>query len=238
MEEPRIKRDSFLSTIIQLLFLLGKVMFNQTMKYYFVTVILLAITVQLSYQVPPKVVNNQTEEVNDTKIVINFEVTNTQRKIHTITNEVNGKKEIVQKDETVITETIVATENPTVQIVTELPVDDVDLDVVEEGRNNAIEIETEGVDQPVVSLQPIPQLRSEENSTELPIIKNCGEHETYHECGPRCYQTCTFASSTIRKSKAVCETGCNPGCYCDSGYVRFNDRCVLPETCPCKYFSF
>lgn len=209
-------------------------MFTSAMKYYFLSVLLLGVTVQLSYQVPPKVVNNQTEEVNDTKIVINFEVTNTQKRIHTITNEVNGQKEVIQQDEVILTESFVVTESPSEELVTEPPVDV----IVEEARNNVIPVGSEAEDEviePVASLKQIPQVDSdpEENSTEA-FVKTCGDHETYQECGPRCYQTCTFAPSTLRKPKAVCETGCNPGCYCNSGYVRFNDRCVLPETCPAR----
>lgn len=78
--------------------------------------------------------------------------------------------------------------------------------------------------------------------TELACTRNNTE---WLACGPRCYQTCGFQPNANRardvkqrKSRAYCassnETGCYAGCFCKSGYVRFNDECVLPIQCPSK----
>lgn len=66
-----------------------------------------------------------------------------------------------------------------------------------------------------------------------------GEHMEWNSCGPRCYQTCAFQPRGVRRARAVCEpssvtTGCYPGCFCKSGYVRINDKCVMPTDCPSK----
>lgn len=63
----------------------------------------------------------------------------------------------------------------------------------------------------------------------------------WNPCGPRCYQTCSIQPRGVRRSRSVCESGmqsangCYPGCYCKSGYVRLNEKCVLPLDCPSEY---
>lgn len=63
----------------------------------------------------------------------------------------------------------------------------------------------------------------------------------WQPCGPRCYQTCAFQPRGAKQGRAVCESianaqaGCYPGCYCKSGYVRLNDKCILPVDCPSEY---
>lgn len=65
-----------------------------------------------------------------------------------------------------------------------------------------------------------------------------GEHMEWNSCGPRCYQTCAFQPRGSRQSRAICESAstsnCYPGCFCASGYVRLNEKCVLPVDCPSK----
>jgi hypothetical protein len=60
----------------------------------------------------------------------------------------------------------------------------------------------------------------------------------WNSCGPRCYQTCAFQPRGSRQSRAICElastTNCYPGCFCASGYVKLNEKCVLPVDCPSK----
>lgn len=64
------------------------------------------------------------------------------------------------------------------------------------------------------------------------------QHMEWLSCGPRCYQTCAFQPRGVRQTRAVCEnvvsTGCYVGCFCKSGYVRINDKCILPVDCPGK----
>jgi Trypsin Inhibitor like cysteine rich domain len=68
------------------------------------------------------------------------------------------------------------------------------------------------------------------------------ENMEWNSCGPRCYQTCAFQPRGVRKSRAVCETasatGCYAACFCKSGYVRINDKCILPVDCPSKLKCF
>lgn len=65
------------------------------------------------------------------------------------------------------------------------------------------------------------------------------DHMVWSSCGPRCYQTCAFQPRGSRRSRAICEsvvsTNCYAGCFCESGYVRLNDKCVLPIDCPSKF---
>ena len=67
------------------------------------------------------------------------------------------------------------------------------------------------------------------------------DHQEWMSCGPRCYQTCAFQPRGSRVSRAICEvasvSNCYPGCFCASGYVRLNERCVLPVECPSEYFK-
>lgn len=65
-----------------------------------------------------------------------------------------------------------------------------------------------------------------------------GDHMQWMSCGPRCFQTCAFQPRGSRQSRAICasasSTNCYPGCFCASGYVRLNEKCVLPVDCPRK----
>jgi hypothetical protein len=80
----------------------------------------------------------------------------------------------------------------------------------------------------------------EESST--PHFSELGctkQNEHYEKCGPRCQQSCAFQMRVSgRNSRAICESvfsgNCHAGCFCDSGYVRFNDECILPIECPSK----
>ena len=69
-------------------------------------------------------------------------------------------------------------------------------------------------------------------------LSNCSDNELYMECGPRCYQTCAFQprNGGGRRTRAVCGAGmsCQPGCFCKSGYVRFNGMCILNADCPTR----
>lgn len=70
--------------------------------------------------------------------------------------------------------------------------------------------------------------------------ENCTfENMEYKACGPRCYPTCAFQPrEATRRARVNCGpaslTGCNAGCFCESGFVRFNDQCILPTDCPSK----
>ncbi|CAO1414017.1 unnamed protein product [Diamesa tonsa] len=78
----------------------------------------------------------------------------------------------------------------------------------------------------------------EETLTFAPLIANCSDNELYMQCGPRCYQTCAFQprNGGGRRTRAVCEgnISCQPGCFCKSGYVRFNGMCIQTADCPTR----
>lgn len=79
---------------------------------------------------------------------------------------------------------------------------------------------------------------TDENFTFAPLPSNCSENELYMQCGPRCYQTCAFQprNGGGRRTRAVCEANmsCQPGCFCKSGYVRFNGMCIHNADCPTR----
>lgn len=95
-------------------------------------------------------------------------------------------------------------------------------------RQNEIEAEAE-------TEEPEPVSSSTLHFTDLACTEPNME---WLSCGPRCYQTCAFQPRGVRKTRAVCEnvssTGCYVGCFCKSGYVRINEKCILPIDCPGK----
>lgn len=74
--------------------------------------------------------------------------------------------------------------------------------------------------------------------TFAPLALNCSDNEVYTECGPRCYQTCAFQprNGGGRRARSVCEgtSSCQTGCFCKSGYVRFNGMCIPNDDCPTR----
>lgn len=80
---------------------------------------------------------------------------------------------------------------------------------------------------------------SESSTVHFTELACTGDNMEWLACGPRCSATCGFQPRDARRdSRAVCspsnESGCYAGCFCKSGYVRLNDRCVLPVNCPRK----
>ena len=97
-------------------------------------------------------------------------------------------------------------------------------------RQNDVDAESESLEM---------ELGASETSTPHFTELACTEENTeYNPCGPRCYQTCAFQPKGARQARAVCESassnGCYPGCHCRSGYVKLNDKCILPIFCPSK----
>ena len=84
----------------------------------------------------------------------------------------------------------------------------------------------------------VKQIGTEEGITFAPLIANCSDNELYMQCGPRCYQTCAFQprNGGGRRTRAVCEGSmtCQPGCFCKSGFVRFNGMCIPIADCPTR----
>lgn len=188
-----------------------------TMKYIFV--VILSILIELSVQTPRNVVNNKTEETVDSKIVINVEYTNFQKKVNEVSNEKTNGKKLITETEDIVEEFFIATINPNETADSE-----------NEGTTTESFDDEESA--PVVGT-----FRSDSNETavsESSENKTCSENEIFIKCGPRCYQTCTFQSVNVRSSRVACDSPCIPGCYCASGYVRFNEKCVLPDSCPSK----
>ncbi|XP_070499771.1 serine protease inhibitor swm-1-like [Chironomus tepperi] len=81
---------------------------------------------------------------------------------------------------------------------------------------------------------------SEVSTTENLATQGCNKaNEYYNACGPRCQQTCSFQQRISGgNTRAICESifsgSCHPGCYCQDGYVRFNDKCIKPVECPTR----
>ena len=60
------------------------------------------------------------------------------------------------------------------------------------------------------------------------ISQECGDHESYTECGSACPDTCDNYKDTTR----ICTLQCVFGCFCDKGYVRNGSgKCVEPNQC-------
>ncbi|KAL7034704.1 hypothetical protein ACKWTF_008066 [Chironomus riparius] len=80
------------------------------------------------------------------------------------------------------------------------------------------------------------------STTEHWTTQGCSHaNEYYNACGPRCQQTCSFQQRISGgNTRAICESifsgSCHPGCFCQDGYVRFNDKCIKPVDCPSKLF--
>ncbi|XP_053546165.1 serine protease inhibitor swm-1 isoform X2 [Bombina bombina] len=59
-------------------------------------------------------------------------------------------------------------------------------------------------------------------------------NETYNSCGSYCPLTC---ANQFRPPK-VCNKGCNPGCFCNAGYLRNSaGNCVLKRNCDKELLS-
>ncbi|GFR11833.1 tissue factor pathway inhibitor [Trichonephila clavata] len=59
-------------------------------------------------------------------------------------------------------------------------------------------------------------------------LQECPENSHYESCGTACPLTC----KNYKSPPKFCVLMCNPGCHCDSGYVKSDDgSCVLPEEC-------
>ncbi|KAG5893794.1 hypothetical protein JTB14_005459 [Gonioctena quinquepunctata] len=57
--------------------------------------------------------------------------------------------------------------------------------------------------------------------------ESCGPHAQFFDCEP-CYEVPCGTTPPD-----VCPAVCNqkPGCYCEKGYRRKNEKCVLPHEC-------
>lgn len=132
------------------------------------------------------------------------------------------------------------------ETLTDLPRSDVGEFDVATGQSRQNEVEgdlgVEMVDEPT----DVPEVDEDPSSTTFATttahfteLACSGSHMEWNSCGPRCYQTCAFQPRGRRSSRAVCEmaslSGCHAGCFCASGYVRLNDKCVLPVDCPSEF---
>lgn len=52
----------------------------------------------------------------------------------------------------------------------------------------------------------------------------------YSECDSTCPRTCK-----IKYQNVPCINKCIDGCVCPSGYVKYNDTCILGSECPCTH---
>lgn len=59
----------------------------------------------------------------------------------------------------------------------------------------------------------------------------------YHKCSSKCVLGCRFIPhiSDVAVTPNECEnSACIDGCFCKVGFVRYKDKCVLPEECPVR----
>lgn len=108
-------------------------------------------------------------------------------------------------------------------------------------RQNDLEVELEKEEEALIVIadEVVSSTTAATTTVHFTTEACIGEHMEWHTCGPRCYQTCVIQPRTLRRQKrAVCEansaTNCYPGCFCKTGYVRLNKKCVLSTECPSK----
>lgn len=64
------------------------------------------------------------------------------------------------------------------------------------------------------------------------------ENEVYQKCGGKCVMGCRYATTSpgsISISKHDCDKNdCVEGCFCKTGLVRHQTRCIQPTECPIR----
>jgi len=61
------------------------------------------------------------------------------------------------------------------------------------------------------------------------VAITCPSGMVYQQCGPSCPQTCDTNEDTD------CSGGCVEGCFCPSGLVLFNGKCINETQCQGTY---
>ncbi|XP_057338318.1 chymotrypsin inhibitor-like [Microplitis mediator] len=59
---------------------------------------------------------------------------------------------------------------------------------------------------------------------------DCGPHAKWNDCGSPCTSTCDHKYPAGGNCMAVCE----PGCYCEKGYIKETDGSCVKECKPRK----
>ncbi|KAM8927854.1 serine protease inhibitor swm-1-like [Pelodytes ibericus] len=79
-------------------------------------------------------------------------------------------------------------------------------------------------------------LTSANSNTCIPEAQctSCGPNGRFDDCNSQCQDTC----DNYMQPNRACSMMCLPGCVCDKGYVRYNNRCIRPILCPNKGRSF
>lgn len=63
------------------------------------------------------------------------------------------------------------------------------------------------------------------------------ENAAYRKCGTKCILGCRFTPNILDVAVTPndCENSeCVEGCFCKDGYVRLEDKCILPKGCPVR----
>lgn len=63
------------------------------------------------------------------------------------------------------------------------------------------------------------------------------ENATFQKCGTKCVLSCRFIPnvSNVAVTPNDCESNeCVEGCFCKVGFVRYEDKCILPKECPVR----
>lgn len=63
----------------------------------------------------------------------------------------------------------------------------------------------------------------------------CSGGRVYNWCGPTVQLSCGSANMDIVNSTSKTGTSCTEGCFCPTGMLNYNGKCVTLDQCPCRY---
>lgn len=77
------------------------------------------------------------------------------------------------------------------------------------------------------------------NSSNITKPEVCAglENAVYQKCGTKCVLACRFTTIVLDLGATLKECDkneCIEGCFCKDGFVRYQDKCILPKECPIR----
>ncbi|XP_063292118.1 zonadhesin-like [Pelobates fuscus] len=90
--------------------------------------------------------------------------------------------------------------------------------------------------QPECYCKPGYVLTSSTSNTCVPETQctSCGPNGRFDDCNAHCQATC----ENYMQANRACPMMCVPGCVCEQGYVKYNNECIRPESCPKRGRNF